>query len=50
MESGRGVGIGGVRGGGDGGSDDPSFGGIILYISYIKCQDRDQCKNNPFKN
>ena len=41
----RGVG----RGGGWRGRTTPSFWGQILYISYIKCLGRDQCKNNPFK-
>ena len=50
---GGGGGVGGVGGGGSGGvggSDDPLLSrNNSFYISYIKWQGRDQCKNNLFK-
>ena len=42
----------GRGGGGRRGSDEPPppFWWQILYISFMKCKGRDQCKKNPLKN
>ena len=42
--------VGGGGGGGRGGRTTPPFLGQIIFISFVKCKGRDQCKKNPFKN